>query len=113
MATLRSHLVMLALAVATYLGQTGAMYTGTSVNNTSLDGDNLSARAYYVLYGDNDPLIAERQLDAMASGNGTQEDYQVVRRDVWNPKITSPRSGAVWVAGTTVKVTWLVLAEKA
>lgn len=26
--------------------------------------------------------------------------------DVWNPTITSPVAGTVWVIGTTVNVTW-------
>ena len=103
MTTSRLHLAMLSVVGVTYLAQALTMYTA---NDTSLVGDtSLSSRGYS---GDNDALLAGRRLDAMPSGNVTQEDYQLVPRDVWNPKITSPRSSTVWVAGTTVKVTWLV-----
>ena len=43
------------------------------------------------------------------SVNGTSVGHALLStRDVYSPKITSPGSTSVWVAGTTVTVTWYV-----
>ena len=103
----RPYLALLSLALATYLGQSGALYTGVSGDETSSDSDSVSTRGYYIVYGDTDSQLAGRHLDELYSGNATSEG--LARRDVWSPQITSPNSKTVWVAGTTVEVTWSVL----
>ena len=71
MTTSRLHLAMLSVLAAAYLAQTGAMYTGTSANDTSasLAGDSLALRGYY---GDNDALMAGRRLAAMSLSESKQ-----------------------------------------
>ena len=104
--TTRPYLALVSLALAAYFGRSGALSTGASGNETSLNADPLEARKYYAAYGDADAQVAEQQFDEARSGNGTAQE--LARRDVWSPKITSPDSTAVWVAGTTVEITWLV-----
>ena len=102
----RSYFALLTLALATYFGQSQALYTDASGNTTSLKVDSLATREYYAVYGDTNAQMAERDFSETRSGNSTTQD--LARRDVWSPKITSPSSNTVWVAGTMVEVTWLV-----
>lgn len=103
MGSLHLHRLATLALLATGLYQTHAVSTAWNTTDTSGDSG-LSGRGYDTsVFTD----LSRRQLDysplEARSDNGTSS---LVRRDVYNPTITSPHSGAVWVVGTKVKVTW-------
>lgn len=103
MDALHLHRLATLALLATGLYQTNAM--STAWNTTDATGDSgLNGRGYDTsVFTD----LSGRQLDfsplEARSGNGTSS---LAQRDVYNPTITSPHSGTVWVVGTKVKVTW-------
>ena len=49
-------------------------------------------------------VIAPVQVEAKAVERALK-----VKRDVWDPPITDPTEGTVWIVGDTVQVTWYAL----
>jgi hypothetical protein len=84
-----------------------AMSTGAPANETTLPNrDFIAERAFFATLPDPDAIVTERGLAPSLLGNSTWSASSLGRRAVWNPKITSPTAGEVWVAGSTAKITW-------
>ncbi|KAJ3539058.1 hypothetical protein NM688_g6421 [Phlebia brevispora] len=87
----------------------GALYTASDINGTSADGvqTHKSPRSFMdPIFADFTNVLSERELAPDVHANSTSDMRSLQPREVISPKITSPGSNTVWVAGTTAQVTW-------
>lgn len=85
-----------------------ALYTPSALNETVADGSGtrISHRSLLDVFGDPTDILSQRDFESMPYVNGTVDERGLSAREVYSPRITSPGSTTVWVAGTDVTVTW-------
>lgn len=104
------RIMSLVVILGLQLGRCAGVYTATpDTNPFASDGTHASEHPLFRKLAESDLSSFEQGLASPPTGIGSASDgFKLVKRVVWNPRITSPAAGTVWVAGSTVKVTWYV-----
>lgn len=102
-------LARFSLLASTFLG-VYALYTPTACNETSGAAEGICTRSVVDIMATDFAHLFEREFidESGRPVNSTMEAREITPRVVYSPKITSPTSNTVWVAGTSATVTWYV-----
>ena len=96
-------LLAIVITAGIQLHESMAAYTESPANDTLSSEGGLSARKWLEPFPESDGIVlARRTGPPLDMGNHTSTN----KRAVWNPTITDPTSATVWVAGSTVRVSW-------